>query len=64
MTRTSKAVIACGYWLSACLKLGWSRADFDWLEALWWEHHDDHGNLKSEVLATPSDDPDHPKEKT
>lgn len=40
-----KAVIACGYWLSECLRLGWRREDLDFLEALWWKHHDDQGRL-------------------
>ncbi len=43
------AMRACGEWLKACLDLGWSRDDLDWLEVLWWRHHDKRGRLKSAV---------------
>jgi hypothetical protein len=43
--RTQRAIIACGKWLSECLRLGWSRDQLDALEALWWQHHDNQGRL-------------------
>ena len=39
------AIIACARWLQACLELGWDQSDLDFLERLWWQHHDEHGNL-------------------
>ena len=45
-TPTLHATKLCGEWLANCLRLGWSRAELDWLEALWWEHHDHTGQLK------------------
>ena len=42
---TQRAVRACAEWLAACLQLGWSRADLDALEGLWWRYHDDGGRL-------------------
>ena len=39
------AVRACAEWLSYCLSIGWSKADLDALEHMWWEYHDDHGCL-------------------
>lgn len=48
------AVCACGEWLAACLKLGWRRADLDWLESLWWKYHDAHGNLIERLPESPS----------
>lgn len=50
--RTQRAIMACGQWLAECLRMGWSRDQLDALEALWWDHHDERGNLKA---ATPSD---------
>jgi hypothetical protein len=45
--RSTRAIVACGRWLAECLKLGWSRDQLDALEALWWEHHDEHGNPRT-----------------
>jgi len=42
---TLKAVMACAEWLRTCLRLGWSRADLDALETLWWKYHDPLGRL-------------------
>ena len=47
--QTQQAVAECGRWLVGCLDLGWSRNELDFLEALWWLHHDDLGRLKSDV---------------
>jgi hypothetical protein len=44
--RTQKAIRECGEWLVACLRMGWGKDSLDALEALWWEHHDERGNLK------------------
>lgn len=43
--QTPKAVRECGYWLAACLQLGWRREDLDFMEMLWWRYHDDQGRL-------------------
>jgi hypothetical protein len=42
---TQQAVIACARWLQACLSLGWEHTDLDFLEMLWWKHHDYRGRL-------------------
>ena len=44
--KTTKAMTKCAKWLSLCLKLGWRKESLDLLESLWWEHHDDKGNVK------------------
>ena len=52
--RTRKAIQKCGEWLALCLRLGWSRDQLDALEALWWEHHNECGNLKTTAGVQPS----------
>ncbi len=42
---TRQASVECARWLANCLKGGWTKAELDMLERLWWEHHDDHGRL-------------------
>lgn len=42
---TQRAQIACAQWLTACLSFGWEKSDLDWLETLWWRHHDRLGRL-------------------
>ena len=44
--KTTKAIRECAEWLKACLDLGWSKDSLDFLEDLWWQHHDAKGNLK------------------
>lgn len=46
MTRTNKALMACARWLAYCIQIGWPAKDIERLEALWWEFHDDYGQLK------------------
>jgi len=41
-----KGIKLCAEWLAYCLKIGWSRDDLDRLEEVWWEYHDEDGNLK------------------
>ncbi len=48
MSTTLKAIKACADWLRYCLSIGWSRDDIDALEALWWQYHDEYGNLAQE----------------
>lgn len=48
---TLRARKECAAWLAECMKIGWSRIKLDALEALWWEHHDRLGNLKTEDIA-------------
>lgn len=43
--RTKRALLACANWLAFCLSIGWSRADLDELERIWWQWHDENGNL-------------------
>jgi hypothetical protein len=45
VVRTLRATRACATWLAECLRLGWSRDQLDALEAIWWQFHDDQGNL-------------------
>lgn len=44
--RSQKAAKACAQWLVFCLRIGWQRSQLDALERVWWEHHDDYGNLR------------------
>jgi hypothetical protein len=41
----TKALRTCAEWLAYCLKLGWPKSDLNELEALWWQYHDENGNL-------------------
>ena len=41
-----KGIKLCAEWLAYCLKISWSRDDLDRLEEVWWEYHDEDGNLK------------------
>lgn len=43
--RSNRAVMQCAKWLVYCLEIGYSKSQIDALEALWWEHHDEQGNL-------------------
>ena len=43
--KTKKAIYNCANWLAYCLSIGWSKNDIDGLENLWWQYHDDQGNL-------------------
>eukprot|EP00919_Chromeraceae_sp_WS-2016_P043313 GHVR01103441.1.p1 GENE.GHVR01103441.1~~GHVR01103441.1.p1 ORF type:complete len:212 (-),score=34.80 GHVR01103441.1:351-986(-) len=43
--RTLDANRKCAEWLAACLGFGWNKADLDFLEHLWWLHHDRFGHL-------------------
>jgi hypothetical protein len=42
---TPKASIKCFAWLDYCQQIGWAKESLDRLQALWWEYHDDDGNL-------------------
>jgi hypothetical protein len=44
-----QAIQACAKWLAYCLSIiGWSISQLNKLEALWWKHHDEKGNLMTE----------------
>lgn len=43
--RTSQAIKQCFDWLTWCIEHGWHRSTLDDLEQLWWEYHDEDGNL-------------------
>lgn len=43
--RTNKAITACATWLAYCVEIGWSKEQVPGLEKVWWEHHDERGNL-------------------
>jgi len=45
MTQQAKAVMACAEWLKYCLSIGWRKSDLDDLQRIWWQWHDDDGNL-------------------
>lgn len=55
--KSRRAIVACGKWLAECLRLGWSRDQLDALEALWWQYHDDQGNLTAGVAIPQKDQP-------
>jgi len=42
---TRRAQEACAHWLAECIRLGWSKAQLDDLETMWWQHHDKRGEL-------------------
>lgn len=44
--RTLRALEKCAEWLVFCIRIGWPKSDLDRLDALWWEYHDEQGNLK------------------
>lgn len=43
--KTNKSLRECAEWLHTCLTLGWPKSALDKLEQLWWDHHDERGNL-------------------
>ena len=43
--KTSRAIKKCAEWLAYCLSIGWNKKSLDGLERIWWEYHDDYGNL-------------------
>jgi hypothetical protein len=43
--KSSQAVKKCFEWLKWCLDNGWPRTALDDLEKLWWQYHDEHGEL-------------------
>lgn len=45
MSRHHRAMLACAEWLAYCLEIGWLKSQLDDLERLWWQYHDDQGNL-------------------
>lgn len=45
MARSTKAIYACANWLSACIRMGWDKSLLDELERIWWQWHDDYGNM-------------------
>lgn len=49
MPRTIKALRDCAWFLSEMLRIGWKKSDLDWLEALWWDHHDRQGRLVGQI---------------
>jgi hypothetical protein len=48
LNTTTRSMERCGKWLAFCLKIGWPKTALDKLEGLWWEHHDQYGNLTKE----------------
>lgn len=37
--KSKSAIRKCAQWLAYCLSIGWSKADLDALEAIWWKYH-------------------------
>lgn len=50
--RSRRAIEACARWLQTCRNIGWGSEDLDFLEALWWEHHDERGELRKPHSVT------------
>ena len=44
-SKSLKAIKECANWLVCCLEAGWEKKDLAALEKLWWDNHDNHGNL-------------------
>ena len=42
---TRAAIWACAEWLEFCVRIGWDKATLDRLQEIWWQFHDDKGNL-------------------
>ncbi len=42
---TRKAVWDCAVWLDFCVRIGWEKSALDRLSEIWWQYHDDEGNL-------------------
>jgi hypothetical protein len=36
--KTRRQIVACGYFLAECLKIGWRKDQLDVLERLWWKY--------------------------
>lgn len=43
--RTIKAIERCAEWLVYCLSIGYKKSQLDRLEGIWWEHHNEKGEL-------------------
>ena len=43
--RSKQAMMAADGWLDYCIKIGFSHDDLSDLDRLWWQHHDENGNL-------------------
>lgn len=41
----TRAIQDCAVWLNYCLSIGYTKEQLDALEKIWWEHHDENGNL-------------------
>lgn len=46
MKPTQKALRQCAEWLAQYVRMGGSKANLGALEKLWWDGHDERGNLK------------------
>jgi hypothetical protein len=42
---TTRAMRGIHAWLHFCLSIGWPRSSLKGLTDLWWQYHDDEGNL-------------------
>lgn len=43
--RSRRALQTCANWLAFCLSIGWGKHELDDLEQIWWQWHDENGNL-------------------
>lgn len=46
MSKTIRAIEKCAEWLAYCHRIGWTRESLDRLEELWWEYHDERGEIR------------------
>jgi len=46
-TPTANAARKCAEWLKSCKAIGWTADETSMLCDLWWQYHDDNGNLVS-----------------
>lgn len=42
---TPAAIRQCAKWLAFCVRIGWPKTVLDDFERLWWQYHDDRGEL-------------------
>ncbi len=55
---TTKALGLCAKWLQWCLHNGWPKSTLDDLERLWWEYHDENGDLVDQGKESSGDEMD------
>jgi hypothetical protein len=53
----TQAIKRCSEWLAYCKSIGWPASSMGRLCDIWWEFHDDDGNLRESSTPTVRTDP-------